>query len=247
MDNDDLKRTYELAETSEKISKQQLDRAQKLLLSKFISQQQYDEKNQKWSVDNTNLIKAKKDYEDSIFKATFDGKLGLFQVKEGSYLKSGTAIVSLFNPHNLIISIDIPEKIVSRINASTKTFINNKQFKISSVQNVINQETRMGEAKIEIEDADSFKGYAIGSQIEVQIVVESLTNVLVIPKSAVFIRDDDYHVFVVEGEKAILKKVKLGKSNNELVEIIEGLRNEDLVISIGQSRIYPDDIVRVYK
>ncbi len=47
-----------------------------------------------------------------------------------------------------------------------------------------------------------------------------------------------YYVYTVKDNKAVLKNVKTGITQNNFTEIIEGLTEKELVVTRGQNRLY---------
>ena len=65
----------------------------------------------------------------------------------------------------------------------------------------------------------------------------SASSALTVPGSALFRRDDGWAVFVVEGDRARLRPVRLGGRSGLLAEVLEGVEAGDAVI------VHPDDAV----
>ena len=72
------------------------------------------------------------------------------------------------------------------------------------------------------------------------IVYDRHENALQVPRSAVIEESGVTSVFVVEGNVAVRKLVQTGFSNNGLIEISEGLVDDDRVITVGQIGLKPD-------
>ena len=56
-------------------------------------------------------------------------------------------------------------------------------------------------------------------------------------------REPDVYVFIVEENKAKLKKVSLGIRQGPYYEIISGIQNGDLVVIMGQQKLYEGALV----
>lgn len=76
-----------------------------------------------------------------------------------------------------------------------------------------------------------------GFRVETRIVVWDSPHVLRVPSSALFKQDQHWAVFVVEGDRARLREVDFGRSNDEHAEVLSGLREGERVV------IYPSDRV----
>ena len=76
-----------------------------------------------------------------------------------------------------------------------------------------------------------------GYRIEAAIVVARHEQTLAVPTSALFRRDDQWHVFVVTEDRASLRAVQTGDRNREHAQVLAGLQPGDTVI------IFPSDLV----
>jgi HlyD family secretion protein len=76
-----------------------------------------------------------------------------------------------------------------------------------------------------------------GYRIEAAIVVARHQQALAVPVSALFRRDDQWHVFIVENNRAALRALEIGDRNREFAQVLNGLSDGDNVI------LYPSDLI----
>ncbi|OGT73224.1 MAG: hypothetical protein A3H44_05700 [Gammaproteobacteria bacterium RIFCSPLOWO2_02_FULL_57_10] len=74
-------------------------------------------------------------------------------------------------------------------------------------------------------------------RIEAAIVIWEDPAVLTVPTSALFRRDEGWHVFVVESGTAVLRAVQTGQRSAEFAEVLQGLQAGDEVV------VFPSDLV----
>ena len=72
-------------------------------------------------------------------------------------------------------------------------------------------------------------GVRIGSALTATITTASVKNAIVLPQQAVFSVDEQYVVYVIDGDQFDVRDVKLGHRSPTLVEIVSGLDDGDLV------------------
>lgn len=84
-----------------------------------------------------------------------------------------------------------------------------------------------------------------GLQVEVEIEVGYLKNVLTIPLAAVLENDRGKAVYVVGKGKAMLRIVEVGLCGQEMVEIKNGLKVGNLVVTLGNLELKDGDSVKV--
>jgi RND family efflux transporter MFP subunit len=87
--------------------------------------------------------------------------------------------------------------------------------------------------KVEIDNADlSIKP---GMFASIRVILQTLEDVIKVPVSAVFTKNGASCVYVVNEEKAVLRKVTTGISNESDMVITEGLSEGEVVVIRGQN------------
>lgn len=76
-----------------------------------------------------------------------------------------------------------------------------------------------------------------GYRIEAAIVVAQHEQTLAVPASALFRRNEQWHVFALVDGRASLRAVQIGDRNREYAQVLDGLQSGDSVI------IFPSDLV----
>ncbi len=74
-------------------------------------------------------------------------------------------------------------------------------------------------------------------RVDARIVVAEAGDVLKIPTGALFRQAGEWSVYAVERNKAVLRRVRIGLRNDLEAEVIEGLEENDQVISYPSDRI----------
>ena len=77
------------------------------------------------------------------------------------------------------------------------------------------------------------------------IVFDRHENVLQIPRSAIVEDLGNQTVFVIEDNKAVRRIVQTGYGQEGMIEITEGLDDNDQVVIVGQVGLKPDITVSV--
>ncbi len=84
-----------------------------------------------------------------------------------------------------------------------------------------------------------------GMFARVAIVYERKLDALQIPRTALLDGDGPPKVFVVKDGKASERAVRLGLSNGAMIEVVEGLKDGEQVVVVGQGALKPGAAVRV--
>ncbi len=84
-----------------------------------------------------------------------------------------------------------------------------------------------------------------GMFARVAIVYERKLDALQIPRTALLDGDGPPKVFVVQDGKAAERAVSLGLSNGAMIEVVEGLKDGEQVVVVGQGAVKPGAAVRI--
>lgn len=74
-------------------------------------------------------------------------------------------------------------------------------------------------------------------RVEARVIVDETQDALKVPNSATFRASDEWAVFVIIDGRAVVRTVKLGQRNEHEAEVLEGLKEGDIVI------VHPSDKV----
>lgn len=172
--------------------------------------------------------------------------------QEGFYAKVGTALFNIADISTLLAKIDVPEGYVaSVVPGGVVDFTipsmagddKSARGTITRVAPVADSASRTFEAEVSIDNSDGrLKG---GVYADAVITTKSKDNVLTVPFSAIVMRDDQRTVYVVENDTAVRRVVTTGYIGDDLVEILGGITENDLVIAGGQNKLREGSTVKV--
>jgi membrane fusion protein (multidrug efflux system) len=160
------------------------------------------------------------------------------------YIKIGTTIgvgdpafkVTSFDP--LVAYMHIPEREYRQIRAGQPVAIDIDALaderifaEVTRISPVVDPQT--GTFKITIEIRDEERRIKPGMFGRMSIVYDVHENVLQIPRSAVIEDRGSETVFVVEDGEAVRRVVQTGYGSDGMVEITDGLSDDDSVVTVG--------------
>jgi multidrug efflux pump subunit AcrA (membrane-fusion protein) len=187
-------------------------------------------------------------FEKAPVESTLTGVVGRVFVDIGENVNSQTPIAFVVNAEKVKINLDIPEKYTPgifllqeariRVDAWPQDEFSGAITKISPVMDL---STRSAPIEITVDNPQG--SLRSGMFARVDIVLEEKKGVLAILQEAVIGREPDAYVFIVENNKAKLKKVSLGIRQGPYYEIISGIKNGDLVVIMGQQKLYEEALV----
>lgn len=241
--NPDIEKSYQLSKATAKLANIQYKRLLSLRKTGFVSAREVEEKKQLWIDAQKELAKTKIELKNMRFYAPFDGIIGAYKIKEGSQVNESAQVVTVYDPSALTIEVDIPCTNHPQIKVNQPVKILGKPYQLSHLQKMIDDDTHMCPADVDIHCDTCL----IGTNIVVELIVKEKQDVLVIPTSALFLKNGAPHIYKVNNNKIELVKIKTGIQEKEKVEISSGLKTGDKVIIKNPERLYPGLTVAIYQ
>ena len=195
-----------------------------------------------------NLASLELDY--TRIRAPISGVISERYVKVGNTIRVGDPAfrVTSFDP--LVAYLHVPEREYRQIEAGQPVAIDIDALagqrimaSVTRVSPVVDPDT--GTFKITIEIRDNERRIKPGMFGRMSIVYDVHEDVLQIPRSAIVEDMGNQTVFIVEDDKAVRRIVNTGYGYNGMVEITEGLTDDDAVVTVGQVGLKPDAKVTV--
>ena len=186
---------------------------------------------------NDLIIKLKS---GEIINADFDGKLGKREIAQG-VLGTDSFIITLDDSSKIVIDIKIPENFVgilkNGLDAEIKSDAFDKIFygNVESVSSRVDPSTRSILARVVVNNKDY---ELIPGQLLTVKVIYNKKETLGISERAITIQGDTSFVYVVQEEDTVAKRdIKIGQRNFGLVSVIEGLNENEKIVSEGISKV----------
>ena len=186
---------------------------------------------------NDLIIKLKS---GEIINADFDGKLGKREIAQG-VLGTDSFIITLDDSSKIVIDIKIPENFVgilkNGLDAEIKSDAFDKIFygNVESVSSRVDPSTRSILARVVVNNKDY---ELIPGQLLTVKVIYNKKETLGISERAITIQGDTSFVYVVqEGDTVAKRDIKIGQRNFGLVSVIEGLNENEKIVSEGISKV----------
>ncbi len=226
-------------------------RNQELLAQNFVSQRSLDESAANLEVAQAKLALAQATAARLKILAPFDGIAGIRNVNVGDYLKDGTDIVNLEDIDTVYVDYRLPERYQTQLKPGQKAAVEldalpGRRFeaRVQAVDPLIDANGRSIGVRASITNQQLL--LRPGMFARVSTVFGSREKARVIPEEAI----------VPQGGRQFVIKLVPGPDNDSLVsqrvpvtvgirrpgqvEIIEGLREGDTVVTAGQQRLQRD-------
>jgi len=182
-------------------------------------------------------------FEKSPVESPMAGVVGRMDLDLGTQVTPQTAAALVVDMDKVKISVDIPEQYLPKISLGQAARITVDAYpqeifsgQISQISPVLDTQTRAAPVQITIDNQDH--RLKSGMFARTSLVLQERKSVPVVIKDAVLGQDPEIYVYLVSGDSAVLRKVKLGLEQNALCEVVEGLSPGDLVVTVGQQRLH---------
>lgn len=193
---------------------------------------------------------AKLEYDYTFIRAPIDGIVSERMIKLGNTVDEGAALFRVTSLDPLVSYLFVPEREYQSIRPGQPVSIAvdalaNERIpaEVTRISPIVDPET--GTFKITIEISDATRRVKPGMFARIAIVYDQRPNALKIPRSALLEDERGNSVFVIEDELAKRRTVATGYSDRGMVEILDGLTDEDVVVTVGQVGLREDSRVLV--
>lgn len=182
--------------------------------------------------ENLELIKDKLDA--LTIRAPIDGQLAWLKAEIGEAKTLGQRLGQINVMDDLKIAAGIDEHYISRVKeGKTGTFdFDNKDFDVS-VSKILPSVTE-GQFTVEMKFGKKRpKEVRIGQTLHVKLTLGELSEVVTVPRGGFYQSTAGQWIYVLDGTGtvAVKRKIRLGRKNSDVFEVLEGLKPSEKVIT----------------
>lgn len=182
-------------------------------------------------------------FEKAPVESPLSGIIGKVYVDMGENVSLQTPVALVLSMDKVKIDLDIPEKYLPQVELAQSARISvdaypKQEFKgsVTQISPLVDINTRTAPIQITIDNPEHL--LKSGMFAKVTLILKEIKDVPVILKEALLGNDSNQYVYIIENNKAQLRKVSLGIRQGPYWEIKEGLKEGDLVVILGQQRLY---------
>ncbi|MBI5727567.1 MAG: efflux RND transporter periplasmic adaptor subunit [Ignavibacteriales bacterium] len=241
---------YFQAEAAFQNSAKDFERMRSLLKEGAIAQQMFDGVQTQYNIAKANFDAVKSMVE---ITAPIDGIVSSISVKVGDNANPMMPIMVIAKVSSLKAIINVGESDIAFLNTGQKVMLYSdikpeEQFlaAISEISRSADIQSRSFEVKAVFPNTAS-KWLHPGMFCKVKATLQSKDNIVLVPVAALNMKDDKQFVYVVNNGKAEERAVTTGLTNGEQTEIVSGLQEGDVIITVGSANVQPGSPVRVQK
>jgi RND family efflux transporter MFP subunit len=254
------KATIRQREADLELAKTNAERSRNLFQRQLLPQQTLDDSEAKYqsAVAALDLARAqdtqsraryeelKVTLDNTIIVSPVDGFVARRAADPGAYVSPNAPIVDVVDITRVRLVVNVVEKDLKAVQAGDMARVEVDAFpgesfsgRIARVAPVLDPATRTSPVEIEIPNPT----YRLkpGMYARVGIVTETRPNALVVPTNAVIDSNGTRGVFVAMNDVAAWRQVKVGIENEQRVEILDGVREGDRIVTIGAASLRDGD------
>jgi RND family efflux transporter MFP subunit len=206
------------------------------------------------------VTNARYDYENALLnlekmniKAPFDGVIvTLPHYTPGVKIEQGKPVAGIMAYSRMYMDINLPESSIGHVKVDQPVFITHYTIPEDTISGVISElspaistETRTFKGKIVIQNNEL--KLRPGMFVKADIVVDKAESAIIIPKEVIQSNRRRKYVYIVEKNTAILRDIKTGLEDEQHVEVVEGLKENDNLVTKGFETLKENSKVKVQK
>jgi membrane fusion protein (multidrug efflux system) len=230
-------------------ARQQLDRLNQLKARGFATNSAVDAQAALAGQANAQAGEARASIADRVIRAPFSGWVSLRNISAGAVVTAGTEIAQISDVSKIKLDFAVPETLLSQIAPGQTIDARaaawpDQPFRgvIATIDPVLNSQTRAVTVRAVLANTD--RKLKPGMLLTVTIEAEARTS-LAVPELSVVGEGDQSYVYVIEGTTAKRVAVRTGLHQNGLVEILEGLKPGQRVVTEGVVKLTDGQKVRL--
>lgn len=227
----------------------------------YVSRQSYEELKYQLTQATEALQRARAQVAALQVRSPLGGLVARRAVTPGQQVNPGQELFHVVDPTQLEVVVNVPERELGRIQEGAASYVtsealNGARFEgaIRLINPIVNAQTGTVKVTIALQgppEGSELKGRRLrpGMFVSVFIITDTRDQATLIPKRAVIYKDDATYVMVAQDEgdamRARLTPIKTGFSQDDRVEVTEGVSAGDRVVVLGQTGLKDNAEIKV--
>ncbi len=167
---------------------------------------------------------AKEQLDYTVVKAPYSGIVSARHVQVGELVNPGQPLMSGISLESLRVSVSVPQSLIEPVRKIGKAFVyvDSKRIEGKSLTFFPVADPVSNTFQVRVNLPDRAATLYPGMFVKVGLVVGE-TRRLLIPNAAVVARSELTAAYVVEGDKVVLRQLRLGRHYGDRIEVLAGL------------------------
>jgi len=238
-------------------TKLEYERKSALYKEELVTKQQFDDVSTRLALAEAEIERAKATLslaKEKLRKtkvySPLSGVVKEKKVSAGDYVKSGTNLFVIIQNNPIKLKFTVTEKYAGMPKKGQDVTFKVDAFpervfkgNVSTVYPSLEERTRALMVEALIPNADGLLKPGIFAHVT--LYTGAARNTIVVPITSLLYEEERVRVFVVEEDRAKERLVKLGNKYGEEMEIVEGLKEGERVVVVGQQSLAENTKVRI--
>jgi RND family efflux transporter MFP subunit len=245
-------------------------RKEDLYKKELLTKQQYDDVSARLSIADAELERAKASLSTSRQRlsktkiySTLSGVIKEKMASAGNYVKNGTQLFAVIQTNPIKLDFTVTEKDLEKIKKGQDVFLTvyafpDREFKgkLNIIYPSIDERTRTVRVEALVPNAEGL--LMPGFFAKVMLYIGDAKDIILVPVTSLLYEEDKIKVFVVEGDKAKERFVKIGQKFKlqseggsqesdleEYAEVMKGLKEGEQIVSVGQQNLFEGAKIKI--
>jgi len=242
MDDSEARANLAVAEANRRNTRQLLDRSKALLSRQAVAQARVDELTIQLDAQEAAARAAQARLQDLTIRAPFSGVAGIRQVSPGTLVTPGNQITTVDDVSVVKLEFSVPELALRSLSPGMPVAAESGVFPGESFEGKVTVvDTRVDPVTRTITVVASLANPELklkpGMFMTVKLPVEQRSNVVLVPEEALVPVGDLQFVFVAVDGKVQRRALRIGARQSGMVEVVDGLKQGELVITRGTQKV----------
>lgn len=179
-------------------------------------------------------------------RAPVDGVVGTLSVADRAVVAANTPLMTLVDLSQLEVELEVPETYAEDLGLGMRAEVRIGGHTATGTLAALSPEVVDGQVLARVRfDGDQPEGLRQSQRVSARILMEERPDVLMLPRGPFLEAHGGRHAYVVEGDLAVRRPIRVGATSVNAVEILEGLRAGDRVVIAGTESFEDADAVRI--
>ena len=206
---------------------------QKFANEQALAEADYKVKELELNIFRKSLAETKRTLEDARIRSPRKAILTYVNNEVGARVTKGSRVAVVSDLSRFKIEGEIADTYGDRIAVGAKAVVKIGNDKLEGTVSDVTPLSRNGVISFTVQLVeDNHKRLRSGLKTDVYVINAIRDDVLRVANGSFYMGRGEYELFVVEGDQLVKRKVRLGDSNFEYIEVVDGLREgEEVVVS----------------
>ena len=227
-----------------------IKRDEKLASSNLISDAQLDQTRTRAESARLNKELARISLKKSLISSPLDGTVKTRHVKVGEFVRKGDKLVEILDLSRVIVKVNIPELEILEIKIAQKVevalYIMEEVIFSGKVKNIgLEADSNNRTFPVEINVENSERKLRPGMLARATFTKSIDGEQVVIPRHTILEKERGRVVYVFDNGKVFQRYIKVGLSQQDQVQVLQGLKKGELIVVEGQNKLADGEEVNI--